>query len=285
MGGFMRILMLLLLSSWCPTLLAATHVTTQIYDIDMGQVNDEPLIFLTNGQVVTIPAFASSDLKYLKEAQANKKWLNIHIGNDREIIGVGPGLSPVREYKRTREINLENEFQPSILENMDMAGSFFNQARSNARNESECFHRAHAWAYEWRIKENLYSSKAWIFFTRRYIRKYKFEWWFHVAPMVHVIDGGTVKERIMDMKYARGPADLKRWTNIFIKDRSDCPVVEKYSDQANHPESGSCFVMKSSMYYYQPVDLERLELMNDVRTRWDEVEVRKAFKDAFNEEL
>jgi len=235
--------------------------------------------------VVTIPVSATSDLEYLREAQRNKKWLNIHIDNKREIIGLGPGGSPIREIKRKREMNIENEFQPSILENMGMASSFFKQARSNARNESECFNRAHAWAYEWRIKENLYSSKVWLFFTRRYIRKYKFEWWFHVAPMVHVIDGGTVKERIMDMKYARGPADLKRWTNIFIKDRSDCPVVEKYSEQANHPESGSCFVMKSSMYYYQPVDLERLELMKDVRTRWDEVEVRKAFQDAFNEEL
>lgn len=281
----MRILMLLILSSWCTSLFGARQITTQIYDIDRGQVNDGPLIFLTNGQVVTIPSYATRDLEHLHKARTEQRWLKILINEDREIIGIEPGNVPLADSKSIREIRTPGNFRPSILPDMSLAETYFKTARSNARNESECFNRAHAWAYEWRIKNNLYTSKVWLFFTRRYIRKYKFEWWFHVAPMVHVVDGGVVKERIMDMKYARGPAHLKRWTNIFIKDRSDCPVVEKYSDQANHPESGSCFVMKSSMYYYQPVDLERLELMNDVRNRWDQVEVRKAFKDAFNEEL
>ncbi len=281
----MRILMLLLLSSWCTSLLAATQMTTQIYDIDMGQIDDEPLIFLTNGKVVTISSESTSELELLKLAREKKLWVDLRIGDNRKVISIKHNFVEPTEIKRNQKLSLNNEFQPSILTNMEMAQSFFKEARSNTRNESECFNRAHAWAYEWRINKKLYSSKAWLFFTRRYIRKHKFEWWFHVAPMVHVIEGGVVKERIMDMKYARGPADLKRWTNIFIKDRSDCPVVEKYSDQANHPESGSCFVMKSSMYYYQPIDLERLELMNDVRSRWDQVEVKKAFKDAFDEEM
>lgn len=281
----MRILMLLLLSSWCSSLWAINYVSTQIYDIDMGKKDEDPLIFLANGQVVTIPSISPSSLKYLQAAVINKSWLTFHLGNNREVLGIDPAVPPPLKWKGFTERKASMEFRPSILPNMEMANQLFNEARSNARNESECFNRAHAWAYEWRIKNQLYSSKTWLFFTRRYIRKYKFDWWFHVAPMVHVVDNGIVKERIMDIKYSRGPSDLKRWTNIFIRDRSDCPVVDKYSEHANHPESGFCFVMKSSMYYYQPVDLERLELLDDVRGHWDEVEVRKAFKDAFDEEL
>lgn len=119
------------------------------------------------------------------------------------------------------------------------------------------------------------------FFTRKYIRKYKFEWWFHVAPMVHVVHDGEVKERIMDIKYSKGPLKLKQWTDIFMRDSAHCRVVDKYTDQANFPESGSCFVMKSSMYYYQPIDLELLEVQGQEKMRWLEPEVRHAYMDAF----
>src|SRR5690606_5817297 len=129
---------------------------------------------------------------------------------------------------------------------------------------------------------NLYSSKAWLFFTKKYIRKYKFEWWFHVAPMVHVVIDGEVKERVMDIKYARGPIKLKTWTDIFMRDRSDCPVVQKYSDHANYPESGTCFTMKSSMYYYQPIDLEKLERHQIEKNSWNAAEVQQAFMDALD---
>ena len=84
------------------------------------------------------------------------------------------------------------------------------------------------------------------------------------------------------MKYARGPLKLKQWTDIFMRDNADCPVVQKYSDHANYPESGSCFVMKSSMYYYQPVDLEEEELSGTVRNRWVPAEVSHAYQEAFS---
>jgi hypothetical protein len=43
--------------------------------------------------------------------------------------------------------------------------------------------------------------------------------------------------------------------------------------------------MKSSMYYYQPVDLEQKEVMGFEKTKWQETEVRQAYLEAFDIKL
>lgn len=284
----MRFLLVLFFAFSITPLFADTQFSTQIYDIDMGQADEEPLIFLSSGQVVTFPDADKSLISILKNGIIKKTWFLMTINEKREILDfkvIPPPLSSLRSFPDKTWLDEEVPYQPSILKNLDQARSFFYEARTNAREESQCFNRAHVWAYEWRIKHNLYSSKAWIFFTRKFIRKYKFEWWFHVAPIVHVIVNNEVKERVMDIKYARGPLNLKQWTDIFLRDKAHCPVVKKYTDHANYPESGSCFLMKSNMYYYQPVDLEQKEISGVEKIRWIESEVRHAFKDAFDATL
>lgn len=280
----MRFLLVFFLIVLSPFAIADSVISTQIYDIDMGQGNDEPLIFLTTGQVVSYPSADKSMMTSLRSAITQKRWLEVTINEDREIVSLKELPSPPSissSYKKMITEEVTEPFTPSILKDMDHARSFFYEANTKHRPESQCFNRAHVWSYEWRTKKNLYSSKAWVFFTRKFIRKYKFEWWFHVAPMVHVVSDGKVRERVMDIKYAKGPLKIKQWTDIFMRDNANCPVVEKYSDQANYPESGSCFVMKSSMYYYQPVDLELKELTGAEKTKWLEPEVRHAYIDGF----
>lgn len=281
----MRLLLVIVISLLMNPLWADTQVSTQIHDIDMGSVTEEPLIFLTTGQVVTLEKWDKSRLDSLREGMKKRSWFKITLNDNKQITQLEIIDAPFSRPQMLKRISNSPNFTPSILKNLDQARSFFNEARSDARQVSECYNRAHVWTYEWRVNHQLYSSKVWLFFTRRFIRKYKFDWWFHVAPMVHVIVNGEVKERILDIKYAKGPTKLKTWTDIFLRDRADCPVVKKYSDQANHPESGSCFVMKSSMYYYQPVDLEQLELTGIERYLWTEAEVRNAYLDAFEIEL
>lgn len=282
----MRLLLVFIIIAFMNPLWADTQVSTQIHDIDMGSANEEPLIFLTTGQVVTLEKLDKSRLDSLKEGMKKKSWFKISLNQNKQITHIELIEAPYSSSPLlSKSLYGTQKFTPSILKDLDQARSFFNEARSNARQVSECYNRAHVWTYEWRINHHLYSSKVWLFFTRRFIRKYKFDWWFHVAPMVHVIVNGEVKERILDIKYAKGPTRLKIWTDIFLRDRADCPVVKKYSDQANHPESGSCFVMKSSMYYYQPVDLEQLELTGVEKNLWSEAEVKNAYLDAFEIEL
>jgi Glutaminase len=263
---------------------AQTQIKTQIHDIDMGKNDELSLIFLSSGDVVSYPIAKARDLEKLQEGIRKKTWFLLSLNKGREIIGVEEISMPLAEPGQMMKLNQIRSipYSPSILSEINEARTLFLEARTDAREESQCFNRAHIWAYEWRIKRNFYSSKAWLFFTKKFIRKYKFQWWFHVAPMVHVVQDGEVKERIMDIKYAKGPLKLKQWTDIFLRDNADCPVVKKYTDQADYPESGSCFVMKSSMYYYQPVDLELLEFTNDQKSKWLENEVRGAYFEAFN---
>lgn len=274
--------LLVILSFFSAFTFADTNIRTQVHDIDRGQVNELPLIFLSTGQVVTYPNGKKSDFDLLEIGVLHNKWFLITINNKKEIVTFKEVASPPTFDNSEFHFLNPTPFIPSILKDMTEARNVFSEARSDSREESQCFNRAHIWSYEWRIQRKIYSSKAWLFFTRKFIRKYKFEWWFHVAPMVHVVHEGQVKERVMDIKYAKGPLMLKQWTDIFMRDNAHCPVVDKYSDQANFPESGSCFVMKSSMYYYQPIDLELLEMKGSTRSMWIEPEVKHAYLDAFN---
>lgn len=283
----MRFLLLLFVTLVAAPIFANTEIRTQIHDIDMGLPGEEPLIFLTSGQVVKYPSANKLTLDILKEAIQKKTWFLIRINEEREIIDFHEVPAALLNTLRPTNLKLklfsvDPSYRPSILKDLEQARKYFYESRTDHHKESQCYNRAHVWTYEWRKKKNLYSSKVWLFFTRKFIRKYKFEWWFHVSPMVNVVVDNEVKERVMDMKYARGPLKLKQWTDIFMRDNADCPVVQKYSDHANYPESGSCFVMKSSMYYYQPVDLEEEELSGNVRNRWVPAEVNHAYQEAFS---
>jgi hypothetical protein len=282
----MRSLLVLVVILFSFSLFADSEVSTQVNDIDMGLVNEDPLIFLSSGQVVTYPAGDKAFYAKLREGIKNKVWFHLTINDSREITALKEIAAPLPRFDEIISYTSEEltPYTPSILKDLDQARSFFYDARATHK-ESQCFNRAHVWTYEWRTKRNLYASKVWLFFTRKFIRKYKFEWWFHVAPMVNVVVDGSVKERVMDIKYAKGPLKLKQWTDIFMRDNADCPVVQKYSDHANYPESGSCFVMKSSMYYYQPIDLEELDVTGKTKSRWLEPEVKNAFLEAFDEKI
>lgn len=282
----MRALLLLFITLFSTALLANTEISTQIHEIDQGKENEDTLVFLTSGDVVRIKSHDKGLMLETRDVYRKKSWVKILYNSDREIVDIEEVSAPLKSSasmslytQETPAVSLP--YVPTVLKSMDDARSFFYDVRTNPK-ESQCYNRAHVWSYDWRVKRNLYSSKVWLFFTKKFIRKYKFEWWFHVAPVVHVNVDGEVKERVMDIKYARGPIKLKSWTDIFMRDNSNCPVVEKYSDHANFPENGSCFVMKSSMYYYQPVDLEFLEIKGTEKNKWVEAEVKQAFLDALN---
>ncbi len=271
---------------------AATQVTTSIHDIDHGDsIADEALVFLTSGQVAKLNVNNIELLKKLNKSIQNRSTVTLEIDENREILDVlPPSEKSVMTETEPLPVPLE---EPKMLGPDPMAGytpsvlpeatvkSYFREMRHASKEETQCFNRAMIWTYEMRVKHNVYSNKMWIFFTRKYIRKYNFEWWFHVAPMVHMIVDGQVKERVLDRKYSSGPLPIQKWGNLFLRDDFKCPTVHKYSDHANFPEAGSCFYMKSPMYYYQPVDIEFLEKYNNVLSTWNETNVRQAYAEAF----
>ena len=228
----------------------------EVYDIDLGDENEEAMILLTNGKVI--------------------------FTNDKESLN---SLVPQKSYAKSRPSFVpQMSIEPTLIEGMEGAKKLFKAARTD-RKPSECFNRAHVWSYEWFRDSGIFSEKVWIFFSRKYIRKYKFEWWFHVAPLIHVKEGEQVLERVMDIKYLPEPQNISRWSDVFMRNKSTCLNVQKYSDYANYSESAWCHIMKTDMFSYQPVDIESEEYFGYKKTNWIEDELKEAYKNALNEKF
>src|SRR5690606_29330817 len=123
-------------------------------------------------------------------------------------------------------------YVPTTVESMEVAKKYHKEARLYAK-DSQCFNRAMVWSYEWWKKHSLKSNKILIYWTRTYIRRYNFQWWFHIAPLLNVMDNGKVVERVMDIKYTRGPLSIQKWTDIFMRNDAVCQVISKYSEYAD----------------------------------------------------
>lgn len=261
---------------------ASIQVKAQIYDIDEAP-GEETLILLTTGHVARLKeSFHKSNLFH--ELKENKEWLAFTLNEKHEIESIIPTERPPGQMKSIALELPQEEYKPTIIENLEQAKTYFHESRIVTK-ESQCYNRAHIWSYEWFLKHTVYSNKTWIFFTRKYIRKFKFEWWFHVSPSVQVKENGVIKEKIMDVKYARGPIDPKRWTDIFMQNDAACPLVKTYSDYANYPETGWCYTMRSSMFYYQPFDIEMKETWGSIKGNWYDTEVKAAYLEAFDETI
>lgn len=260
---------------------ASFQIKAQVHDVDHGDGNEESLIFLTTGHVVRQGQNKKDNIQVWEQAKSSKQWFTFTLNGQHEIEtyeSAHPSSNPQINFKS----NFTELYVPTVIESMDLARTYFHEAKY-VNKESQCFNRAHIWSYEWFNKHGINSNKTWLFFTRRYIRKFKFEWWFHVSPSVTILENGIKKEKIMDVKYGRSPLNLKMWTDIFMRDDANCPKVETYSDYANFPESGSCYTMRTSMFYYQPVDIESKETWGTAKTNWYDIEVKQAYLEAFDE--
>ncbi len=264
-------------------LIAATELTTKIHDIDYGfKPGDDVLVFLSSGHVAKLRQ--SSDLLSSK-SDMKKSWYKVSMDDDRFITDLTPTEAPAPEAK----ITLDDQkglmsYVPTTIASMAVAKSLFREARYNPK-ESQCFNRAMIWSYEWYRKHSLRSNKILIYFTRTYIRRYNFEWWFHIAPLVHVMDNGKVVERVMDVKYSSGPIELVKWANIFLHKDPPCPIITKYSEYADYPYTGECFLQRTHMYTYQPADLQMYEAWGYKKENFNMDEVRGAYLEAFDEHI
>jgi len=240
---------------------------------------DETLIFLDTGLVIKTRKAKDFLIKKTLSELSHHDYL-FTFNQNRELI----------EMKSTQDRNTKVEllfinnfdYVPTTIESLALTRKYFREARYYDK-ESQCFNRAMVWTYEWWRRHSLRSNKILIFFTRNYIRRYNFEWWFHIAPLVNVMDEGDVKERFMDIKYSNGPLPLKSWTDLFMKGNPDCPMVERYSDYADHPYEGDCYLQRTHMYTYQPADLQMYEAWGYQKNEFALKEVQQAYREAMDE--
>jgi hypothetical protein len=277
----MNALCLFLLVLFSTSAFAAKSLTSQIHDIDYGRKSDdEVLILLKSGHVIKV----SNDEKKLLPlslSSTDENWYKFTIDDERYLLDWERSQGYESDLEETLFSAARGSYVPTTIASMDVAQKYHREARRGWTEDAQCFNKGQVWSYEWWRKHSLKSMKLYIFFTRNYIRKYNFEWWFHVAPYVHVLDEGKVVERVMDIKYTRNPLPFKRWSDIFMRNDAACRVITKYSDYADYPYTGQCYFIRANMYMYQPADLEMQEAWGYSKDAWLMNEVKGAYEQAY----
>lgn len=256
----------------------AERFKSSIHSISPGGNTGPDIIKLTNGRVAYIDnkelAVTSAQMKKYKN-----KVLEINLGADNSIVSlevIGPTAE--RIHPQNRSSREEEVFSPSVLQNYKQVEEMFQRQNDRYQRISECYNRAHVWAYEEYKKTGTKAQKSFIFFTNSYLRKYRFNWWFHVAPLVMTQDG---KSYVLDYRFAFSPYEPKQWSDLFVYSKRECPVVEKYSDYSQNQETEDCYFINSSMYYWQPWDLEGLEDNGQEKQEFLKFDIDWAYNEAF----
>lgn len=259
---------------------ANAFIASQVTEIDVGPGNDTALIFLRSGEVLKLKSNDQFTISAIRDAIQQKSWVKFSVDEERFIESLQSISSPAPEGLSENQEELLS-FEPTVLENFDEANRIFKSFNPDYRWRSQCYNRAHIWSYESFKKFGFNSMKVFLFFTRKYIREYNYKWWFHVSPFTYVMEEGVAVEKVLDYEFIRKPYNMKDWTDIFMKNDANCPVVQKYSDYSQHEQEAYCYLFKTSMYYYQPKDLEQLETLGQIKTDWIDGEIDQAYRQGF----
>ena len=171
-------------------------------------------------------------------------------------------------------------FAPTDLKSIEVANKVFNSMLNDGDKAiSQCYRRAHMWAYDMWSQQGILSEKIFIFYTRRYIDLEEFDWWFHVAPMVTV----NGEKFVMDGTFMTKPMPLKEWKDYFIKSSNiTCPMIKRYPEYEENQWSRLCYLMSVPMYYYDPLSIEDRDVRGEVRNHWTLGELQLARKAFWN---
>lgn len=159
-------------------------------------------------------------------------------------------------------------YTPTILNSDAEAHALFNNV-SEMASGSQCYMRAHLWAYKWSRTRQVNSMKVFLFFTNKFRNENKswgkpYKWWFHVAPFVYVRKpDGSLKEVVLDRQFLDGPVEMQAWTDAFMKtdkvpNPDKCVDLPQYTQDSyfSNPWYNHCLLRKEPMYVMQPNDAE-----------------------------
>ncbi len=284
------------------------HVHAQ----EIGVVEiDEPiasngvyLIYGTDGRIYEIDQSKRKLIELSYQALENRVAIDLKIENDTttdDILGKRSQIKSAQltdkilreeihqiksnfELQKNREQNtasLKNAYVTNV-ESEAVAKNLFFTMRTDTKSRSQCFNRAHVWAWELNKRyikgRKIQVGKIWLFFTKKYIRNYDYKWWFHIAPYITV----NHDLRVLDRSFTDGPKSEREWTDRFIKSKQSCPEVFKYSDYREHQMTEDCYVIKSSVFYWQPWQVKNVELQGEERTEWLYGELKAAYRNAIS---
>ncbi len=171
-------------------------------------------------------------------------------------------------------------YVPTIYSSYNFATDVLRGMRHNWNRDSQCYDRSHIWSYE-ETFAGRYLQKAFLFFSDAYIGRYNHPWWFHTAPFAMVKLNGEIVERVMDPVFSRYPLKFKLWTDLFMKNKVECKLIARYSDYSTHPGEDDCYMMKTTIYFWQPKDLDAFERSGIEKTKFIDWEIKHAYENAF----
>ncbi len=256
----------------------ARFVTTKVVDLE-SKSGEDTIVMLEDGKVLWLDEADAATATALKDAKGADLALDYDPASHK-LLGAHMVALPEEEAPVEYEDPTAN-FTPTVISSMAAAQSAFNSMDRRTKRDSQCYNRAHGWAYDlWRTR-SISSNKLFLFFTRKYIRAYRYHWWFHVTPMAHVQTDAGVVEKTLDRSFTRGPLSVRTWTNIFMRNDAECRSVTRYSTYRNNQQAEWCYLIRASMYYRTPSDLDSLERRGRTETRWVTSEIRSARRQAF----
>lgn len=257
----------------------AETISGEIHSVDLGmKPHEEHLVKLMNGRVIYLPYSQKSLAETLKSKKGDKIEATM---DDKQNTYSLKSLPHTNEVAEIEDFNSFVEFQPTIIPDLNDAKKIFNRLNPKYRRDSQCFNRAHVWAYEEFKNFGIKTTKTFAFFTASYLRDYRFSWWFHVAPTVHVNEGGQIVERVLDHRFSFGPLTIKEWTDLFVYTGRLCPLITKFSEYDVNPQTENCYLMKGSMFFWQPTDFINQEKTGFEKTDFRQAEVNTSYKEAF----
>lgn len=241
--------------------LAFTQVVgaESIHSIVRGNQGEPHLVKLNSGEVIFIEAQDEAKLaSYEKQVKSMVQSVASSVDNKMALLE-------------------ETEFVPSLVPDSELQ-NIFNRMNPFMKRKSECSDRAHVWAWDENQKTGIQMEKAFLLLTDSYIKRNRYKWWFHVAPLYTTTSGQKI---VMDYQFLDRPVTFTEWKNFLVFSKRDCVTDFKFLDyNAGADQTQDCYSKFEPMYYRIPGDIGTREL-GSPRIKWSEFEVNSARARAF----
>jgi hypothetical protein len=254
---------------------------SRIHSLDKGSQREPHLLLLEDGHVVFLDGKTKTDedvLQAIHRSRIRGDWVEVEVNEKLSLLSIRTMARRSLKRKNLQEPPIT--YEPTVT-TATYARQLFRNMRRDYQNDSQCYNRAHVWSYEEFQRSGFQSMKLFLFFTSKYIRSYRYHWWFHVTPMVYVNQLSDEGRRALDRRYTRAPLSIKTWTNIFMYNDATCKVVNRYYDYRNHQQAEWCYLIPVSMYFWQPRDIERRDRTGYEKTSFINREIEHAYWEAF----
>lgn len=241
----------------------------RVYEIDPANTELLEKLEIAKNENLRVELEVEEGLHF-EHSNAIEKILDVEL-LEEEVVEESALLTPMTNY------------QPSNVESYEKATEIFKGLITKTKMFSQCFNRAHIWAKQMYDNHNVDSMKILIYYTKKYRKEVSKKWWFHIAPMVDV----NGQYYVMDREFTRKPVTDVEWEKIFTKKMNNptykCKKIDNIKEyyDSNNMNNEFCNIQHTSMYYWEPNDMSRLDKKGVQKTDWVNWELRVAAKEAF----